>query len=181
VTNLVIIPFLGVIMGLGVAVMLLAALNWVPAFLAVPLEWSIAMLNKIIGWIASVESFIFEDIPFNAAMLTSAYVLIVVWVFCLEKCNFIRLVWALAALLLFESCYFGSKWTRRAEREWIVFNARKTTLIAERTGDKVTLHCNDAAYQKNCSLLFSLPISAKSRQQSLYKTQPISSPKNLAD
>ncbi|HOZ75750.1 MAG TPA: ComEC/Rec2 family competence protein [Flavobacterium sp.] len=148
VTNLVIIPFLGVIMGLGVAVMLLAALNWVPAFLAVPLEWSIAMLNKIIGWIASVESFIFEDIPFNAAMLTSAYVLIVVWVFCLEKCNFIRLVWALAALLLFESCYFGSKWTRRAEREWIVFNARKTTLIAERTGDKVTLHCNDAAYQK---------------------------------
>jgi hypothetical protein len=26
-----------------------------------------------------------------------------------------------------------------------------------------------------------LPISAKSRQQSLYKTQPISSPKNLAD
>ncbi len=148
VTNLVIIPFLGVIMGLGVVVMLLAALNWVPAVLAVPLEWSIALLNKIIGWIASIESFIFEDIPFNAAMLASGYLLIVALVLCLEKCNFARLAWALAALLLFESGYFGSKWARRNESEWIVFNARKTTLIAQRDGDKVTLHSDGQDYQK---------------------------------
>ncbi len=148
VTNLIIIPFLGVIMGLGVVVMLLAALNCVPAFLAVPLEWSIAVLNKIIGWIASVESFIFEDIPFNAAMLVSAYLLIVALVFCFEKCNLGRLAWALAALLLFESGYFASKWTRRNEQEWIVFNARKTTLIAQRDGDKVTIRSNQSKDQK---------------------------------
>lgn len=148
VTNLVIIPFLGIIMGLGVVVMLLAALNWVPAVLAVPLEWSIAVLNKIIGWIASVESFIFEDIPFNAAMLASGYLLIVALVFCFEKMNFARLAWALAALLLFESGYFGSKWARRNESEWIVFNARKTTLIAQRDGDKVMLHSDGSEYKK---------------------------------
>lgn len=148
VTNLIIIPFLGVIMGLGVIVMLLAALNWVPAFLAVPLEWSIATLNKIIGWIASVESFIFEDIPFNVAMLVSAYLLIIALVFCFEKCNLGRLAWALAGLLLFESGYFAAKWTRHNEREWIVFNARKTTLIAERDGDKVTVHSNQSKDQK---------------------------------
>lgn len=148
VTNLVIIPFLGVIMGLGVVVMLLAALNWVPAVLAVPLEWSIAVLNKIIGWIASIESFIFEDIPFNATMLASGYLLIVGLVFCFEKFKFARLAWALAAVLLFESGYFGSKWARRNESEWIVFNARKTTLIAQREGDKVTLHSDGSDYQK---------------------------------
>jgi len=79
---------------------------------------------------------------------TSAYLLIVALVFCFEKCNLGRLAWALAALLLFEAGYFASKWTRRNEREWIVFNARKTTLIAQRDGDKVTVRSNQSKDQK---------------------------------
>jgi competence protein ComEC len=142
VTNLIIIPFLGVIMGLGVVVMLCAACNWVPKLLVIPLEWSITLLNKIIGWIASVESFIFEDIPFNAYMLVGLYLLIVALVLSFEKPNFNRVVCVLVAFLVFESGYFGSKWKHRNESEWIVFNARKTTLIAERIGKDVTVYGN---------------------------------------
>ena len=60
--DVIIIPFLSVIMALGVFVMVLAAFNYVPQFPAKVLEWSIWLLNKIIAWVASFEDFIFKDI-----------------------------------------------------------------------------------------------------------------------
>jgi len=76
VTNLVVIPFLSFIMGLGVLVMVLAAFDLVPLFLAKGLEWSLFILNKIINSIASLEQFIFKDIPFNMLILISTYMLL---------------------------------------------------------------------------------------------------------
>ena len=65
VTNLIILPFMGFIMVVGVLVMGLAAINCVPLFLTKTLEWSIYFMNTIINKIASIEEFIIRDIPFN--------------------------------------------------------------------------------------------------------------------
>ncbi|MBC7605717.1 MAG: ComEC family competence protein, partial [Burkholderiales bacterium] len=94
VTNLVIIPFLSLIMALGVLVMVLAAFDCVPFFLAKSLEWSIYILNKIINSIASLEQFIFRDIPFNWQMLLSVYLLLIATIIWFKKPSFNRLILA---------------------------------------------------------------------------------------
>jgi competence protein ComEC len=139
VTNLIIIPFLSVIMALGVAVMVLAAFNYVPQLLSQCLEWSVLILNKIIGWIASFEQFIIQDISFNVYMLLSLYLVIIAVLIWFEKPNFRKMSFALIALMLFQGSYFGSQWISQNQKEWIVFNARKSTLIAERDGTDVTV------------------------------------------
>ncbi len=60
ITNLVILPGMSIILALGLVVMVLAAIDvvWLP--LLKILEWSIWLLNKIIGWVASFEDFILE-------------------------------------------------------------------------------------------------------------------------
>lgn len=144
VTNLVIIPFLSVIMALGVLVMVLAAFDYVPLFLARSLEWSIFILNKIINSIASLEQFIIQGIPFNWQLLLSVYLLIITIIIWFKKPSFNRLAFALIAVIIFQITYFENHWTIQNQKELVVFNSKKNTLIAERNGASVTLYSNDS-------------------------------------
>lgn len=145
VTNLIIIPFLSLIMGVGVSVMLMAALNYVPSLPAEILASSVRILNQIINWIASFEQFIFKDIPFSVYMLAGLYLLILTAILWFEKPTFKKMVFALIALVLFQASYFGARWSNRNKQEWIVFNARKSTMIAERNGEAVTIYADSTA------------------------------------
>jgi len=142
-TNMVIIPFLSVIMGLGVLVMILAAFDWIPVFLAKSLEWCIFILNKIINSIASLEQFIFRDIPFNWKLMLSLYLLVIAMIVWFKKPSFNRLAFALVAVIGFQISYFTTHWTIQNQKELIVFNTKSNTLIAERNGESVTLYVND--------------------------------------
>jgi competence protein ComEC len=144
VTNLVIIPFLSVIMALGVLVMVLAAFDFVPLFLVQLLEWCIYILNKIINSIASLEQFIFRDIPFNWQLLLSLYLLIVVTVIWFKKPSFNRLVLVLVSIIILQITYFKTHWNIQNQKELVVFNSKKSTLIVERNGESITLYANDS-------------------------------------
>jgi competence protein ComEC len=144
VTNLIIIPFLSVIMALGVFVMVLAAFDYVPEIPAKILEYSIYFLNKTINWVASFEEFIIKDIPFNWQILLSLYLVIIAVIIWFKKPTFHKLAFALIAILLFQTAFFATRWNNQNQAEWIVFNIKKNTLITERTGEKVVAFCNDS-------------------------------------
>ncbi|CAN1508740.1 ComEC Predicted membrane metal-binding protein [Flavobacteriaceae bacterium] len=144
VTNLIIIPFLSVIMALGVFVMVLAAFDYVPVIPAKILEYSIYILNKTINWVASFEQFIIKDIPFNWQILLSLYLLIVAVIIWFKKPTFHKLAFALIAFFLFQTTFIVTRWNNQNQEEWIVFNIKKNTLITERTGEKVIAFCNDS-------------------------------------
>src|SRR5690606_24095560 len=61
VSNLVIIPFLGIILGLGLLVIILALLNILPDLIADFYGSMISTMNNFIGWIARQEDFLFRD------------------------------------------------------------------------------------------------------------------------
>ena len=144
VTNLLVLPLLGVILALGVFVMLWAYLTAVPVFLAKILEWSIWFLNKIINWVASFESFIFQDISFNWQMLVTCYLMIFAFAIWLMKPNFNKLSLALVSLIVFQITYFGTEYSNQIQEEFIVFNAKRSTIISERRGESIVLYTNDS-------------------------------------
>ncbi|TDD99222.1 ComEC/Rec2 family competence protein [Flavobacterium cellulosilyticum] len=142
VTNLVIIPFLSLIMALGIFVMVLAALNCIPLFLSKTLEWSIFILNKIINSIASLEQFIIQEIPFNWQLLLNLYLLIFATIIWFKKPSFNRLALALIALFCFQIAYFFTQSTIENQSELVIFNAYRSSMITERNGENVTLFAN---------------------------------------
>ena len=144
VTNLVVIPFLSIIMALGVLVMLLAAFDYVPLYLAKALEWSIYILDKIINSIASIEQFIIQDIPFNWFFLMSLNLLIVTTILWFKKPSFDKLALVLISIIILQLTYFETHWTIRNQKELVIFNSKKNTLITERIGENVTLFANDS-------------------------------------
>ena len=173
ITNLIIIPFLIVIMGLGVLVMVLAAFDFVPIITMKSLEFCINYLNKIINWVASFEQFIIKDIPINWQTLFCLYLLIISVVVLFKKPTYPKIVVALFSLLLLQSTQLITRWEIQNQHEWIVFNSWKNTLITERNGNEVAVYGNDRITNKitSNSSLKSYLIANNSKVSSTNKIQ----------
>jgi competence protein ComEC len=61
-----------------------------------------------------------------------------------KKPSFNRLALTLVALIIFQISYLSNHWIIQNQNELVIFNAKKSTLIAERKGDKVSLYANDS-------------------------------------
>ncbi|WP_222981721.1 ComEC/Rec2 family competence protein [Flagellimonas meishanensis] len=85
VSNLLIIPFLGLILGMGILVITLSSVGQLPIFLAQIYNWVIATMNSIVGWVGQQESFIVKDIPFDRFQLIAGYLVIITLVVLLSK------------------------------------------------------------------------------------------------
>jgi competence protein ComEC len=151
VTNLVILPGLGIIMALGVFVMLLAAFNYVPELPAKALEGSVYILNTIINWIASFEAFIIHDIALSRWMMIALYSMIISAIIWLKQPNFKRLTVALLAIIIFQITCISTHFFNQRQLESIVFQSKKNTIVTERIGENVTLFGNDSILKNSAS------------------------------
>ena len=144
ITNLIILPALTFILALGVLVLSLAAFDivWFPIMKL--LESSITILNKIISWVASFESFIFKDISVSTLMMISGYILIISWIIWFQKPSFKKLSIAFLTVILFQIVTIYTKHDNQKATEFIVFSKSKTSIITERKGQKVSLYSNDS-------------------------------------
>lgn len=80
VSNLLIIPFLGIILSLGLLVILLTLSGTLPKYLVAIYDLIIGSMNRTIEWIADQETFVFNDIPFDVAQMLMGYATIVAFV-----------------------------------------------------------------------------------------------------
>ncbi|KFC59669.1 competence protein ComEC [Flavobacterium gilvum] len=144
VTNIIVIPFLSIIMGLGCLVMIFASFNWVPFYPAKILEISIYYMDKIIGYIASLQQFIIKDIPLNTSLLISSYLVIITVIIAFQYKNFKSLICALIAIITLQLSAFYTKWEIQNQTEFIVLNSSKNTQLLERSGNNVKLYANDS-------------------------------------
>jgi len=143
-TNILIIPLLSVIMAIGVFSLLFACFGFVPMLVIKVLEWSIWLLNAIIHWVASFESFVIKNISFSEPMLWVSYAVIVSWILWFKKATFTRLVFSILSLLILQFVFIHQKTETQTGQEGIVYNSRKNTIITERNGENVTIYANDS-------------------------------------
>jgi competence protein ComEC len=155
ITNLAIIPLLSFIMILGVLVMVLAAFNFVPIFLSKPLEWGIYLINRIINSIASLEQFIIRDIPYNMYLMISSYLVILTAVIWFKKPSYSKIIIILISIMTAQFSYMKTQWDITHQKEWVVFNLKKNTMITSRDGKNVVLYASDSILKtaKNNSVL----------------------------
>nr|WP_298997302.1 ComEC/Rec2 family competence protein [uncultured Allomuricauda sp.] len=88
VSNLLIIPFLGVILGTGILTMILSLANLLPETLVIGYNYSIGIMNVIVSWVADQESFVFKEIPLDGFQMMLLYVLFISLVLVLSKPKF---------------------------------------------------------------------------------------------
>jgi competence protein ComEC len=149
ITNLVILPGMSLILGLGVFVMFLAAFDWIWLPLLKALEWSIWLLNKAISWVASFEGFVFRDIPLSVFMMWGLYFVIFSVIIWIKKPTFKKLLFLLIAIISLQSLAFSLKYFNQKSEELLVFNYKGASVITKRYGDKVTVYLSNKLLNNN--------------------------------
>lgn len=144
ITNLIVLPLLGLIMVVGLIAIIIACFNKVPFFIVKPLEMLIEFLNYIIHWVATIDTFVIKNISFSKEMLWSSYLLIILLILWIQKPEFKRLVLAFISIIIVQSIFIFQKNETLNEAELIVFNCKKNTIITQRTGDAITVFSNDS-------------------------------------
>ena len=144
VTNLLILPLLGIIMAIGVVAIIIAAFNTVPFIIAKSIELLISLLNSIIHWVSSIDTFVIKNISFSKEMLLSSYLVIILIILWIKKPIFKRLIVTFLSIVLLQIVFIFQKKDTQNKTEFIVFNSNKNTLITERIGDLVTVYSNDS-------------------------------------
>ena len=175
VSSLVIIPFLGIILGVGFLVIILALLNFLPQFLATFYGAVIKTMNDFVTFISHQEAFVFQDISFSLLLMILFYVLLISTMNWLETKSIKNLYFVLISISMVQINLVYEKFKIQNTNEFIVFHQSKNSIFGNRKGDELTIYrTQDSIISKRYS-----PISSYKRGLSNLDVQQKSSIKNI--
>ena len=142
-TNLLVLPFLGILVSLGLCVIILASLDYLPSWLANIYSELIRVLNAVITRIANWDTFVIGDIHCSGYLLPGSYLLIVFTALYLRELSYRRLVCMLTSWLILIAILFSDK-VRLSGTELVVFHNFKNTVIGIKKKDSLIVYSNDS-------------------------------------
>lgn len=147
ITNLVVLPVLGILLGVGVLIVCLASIDWLPEWLANSYNFLISTLNKFINWVANQDRFLFEDIHFSEGKLLGSYLFIVSLMFLWKISSPRKLIFSLASFGLLIGLFIWDKYDASGT-ELIVFQKSRKSLIGFKKGSQLVVFRSDSETYK---------------------------------
>ena len=139
VANIIIIPFLGFILGIGILVIILALCNALPKFLVDAFGFIISGMNDLMKWLSLQDSFLFKDISFNGWQVITAYLFAIAFVQMAIQKNYKWMKFTLVSVLLFQSVNFFTKYDNSTET-LTLFHKSRHTVIGQKTQHKLNVY-----------------------------------------
>ena len=141
ISNLVIIPFLGLILGFGILIILLSFFNILPNILAISFGRLIGVMNDFVGFISRQEEFLFKHISFGILFVISSYLLIIATVKLFQKRSYNSVIFSLISISIFISVLIFNKY-ENATNEFLIFHKSRFSIIGIKHDRTLTLHHN---------------------------------------
>ena len=142
-TNIVVLPFLTILMCGGILIVLLASFDSLPNWLADSYNFLIEGLNRFIHWVAVQDEFLFKEIHFSVLKVLGTYLLVIAIALLLKKMNYHRLVISLLAISVLISIYIYDEFSYSGN-QLVIFQKSKQTLIAYKNGKHLTVFKSDS-------------------------------------
>ena len=148
-TNIVILPFLGILLGGGILLITLAVFNMLPDWLAIAYNYIIKGMNGFINWIAHQESFLIQDIHFTSEKTLMSYIFIVFLMLLWKQKTYKYFIYTLASVSLLIGVFIMDNYLT-SKNELVIFQKSRHTLIAYKHSNKLKLFRSDTTkYFKN--------------------------------
>ena len=139
ITNLLILPFLGILLGFGLLVGILAFFNIKIQLLLNILHFLLENLNALVHYIASYKQLVFTNISFSLLLVFSSYFFVLAWFSYFKKPRFVNLVFGFVSILILQSVHFLSETETNKTNQFIVFSKYRDSEFLIRKGRN--LHC----------------------------------------
>ena len=168
-SNLLIIPFLGVILGTGIIVLGLSYLTILPILLVDIYGGIISILNRLVAFIARQEAFLFSDISFSFIKMFFSYLVIIACFQFFLKRNAKRCLFFLSSVVVFQSVFFYEKYHIEKNNEFIVFHKSRNSIVGIRTGSFLEVYNDMDSLVTKQNLLKNYKVGENIQYQNNYK------------
>jgi len=144
ISNLLVIPALGFILGFGILTILLSLINQLPTLLVQFFNELLSYMNLIVHWVGNQEAFIIKAISFDAVQLILSYFVLVTLITLLNHIQFKNTFRFLCCLLVFQ-CYAVFKiYETSTTKEVLLLHQIKNTVLIERFGNILKVRTQDS-------------------------------------
>jgi len=153
IANLVIVPFMGLLLGGGILVVLVSALNINVPIIIKGYDFLMSFMNGLIYWVADQDTLVIRNIPFGTFELICVFVGVLGLGLWLEKPNqrkiFIPL---LAGCILIGGIHYQENQKAHQDSLWI-FHRNRQTIIAQKKGIQLRLYQHKDSIKNKLTLL----------------------------
>jgi len=148
VSNLLVVPFLGLILGMGILVIALALCNTLPNFLVDWYNALIRIMNEVIAWVAQQEAFVFRNISFDITQLILSYLIIIALILVFTKATFKRVSFLLVGIIGIQLWLFFVTYTANQKETLFVAHQTKNSIVIQQTGTSLDVITKDTTTTK---------------------------------
>lgn len=141
VSNLAIIPFLGIILAYGIIVIFLALINLLPEFAATIYGQIISAMNAVVNWVSIQEQFLFQNISISVFQVIASYLIIMAFIKFYKHSSFSNIRLLLISVLLFQGAFIYNS-LLNSNNEFIIFHKSRFTLLGEKTNRNLMVYHN---------------------------------------
>ncbi|MFT4668734.1 MAG: competence protein ComEC [Flavobacteriaceae bacterium] len=142
-TNIVVLPVIGILLGGGILLIILSVLNFLPDQFTKTYNFLIKSLNEFINWVANQELFVFQDIHYTEGNTLTTYFFLTSLILLWYKFNYKNLIFVLVSLNLLIGFVVWDKF-KSSQNELLVFHKSRKSLIGYKNDDQFTLFRNDS-------------------------------------
>ena len=147
-SNLVVIPFLGIILLGGLITITLAILQILPQGVATSFGLVIHFMNSFFEWVSSHDQFLIKDISFNVYHLIIAYISLIILVqYCIYK-SYKTLIYFFISVISFQLICLYNLYHYRHDA-FIVFHKNRQTIIGYKHYKSLNVYHNLATTIKD--------------------------------
>ena len=148
ISNLLIIPFLGLILGVGILVLLLTSINALPQAIVLLYNFLIKSMNAVIEFVAKQEAFVFRDIAFDKIQLIVGYLIVITMVFAFSKPKFKKFALFLSGIIAFQSWVLFKRVETNSKAQLVLTHEVANTLLLKQEGNIVTAFGKETNFSK---------------------------------
>ncbi len=145
ISNLIIVPVLGIILGGGILVVFLALVNQLPDWLVTIYDTLIYSMNATITWVAQQEAFVFKNISFDGVQLVLAYSILIALMLLFTKPTFKKALLAGVAILGFQSYRSYKVFKTQQTDRLIVLHQIRNSVLMHQAGDRLFVFAQDTS------------------------------------
>lgn len=139
ISNLLIVPFLGLLLGFGILVIILALTNLLPDYIVAIYDTFIRWMNTVVQWVADQEAFIFSNISFDAVQLILLYGILVCIVNLLSQPTFRKFLVAFSFILLFQFWGFFTQYEVRQKEVLFLAHQIENSILVHQNGSRLAI------------------------------------------
>jgi len=143
-SNAVVLPFIGVLVGSGLLLLFLASADLAPIWFAGLVNWVVKLLNRFVVWISEQELFILRDLVISEVGVIASYALIVGLIPVFSRFGFKKFRVLLITIVVFLISITPFE-IGRDSHQLIVFHKSKKTLIGVRKNRSLLILKQDSS------------------------------------